>query len=281
MATRRLALALTAAAFLAALPAQGAIAQRAAPAGGQQPVDLAPESRPAVPMPGETRLVSFTYDPNDTYTILTMPGTVTHVELRKSERVLALALGDGTQWQAQKRDNNLFIRPVREGLYTSATLVTNERTYQLSLRSSPYGGKWYQRVSWQYPDVIVLEENQAELERAIAATRPREAEPPRAKPASAALAVDKLNFSYDVAGEARFRPEQVFDDGTFTYLRFAKRPQELPAVFVKNRDGGFGLAAYSLEPETPTLKVHRLFEVAVLKLGEEEVTITNRNGASR
>lgn len=269
------------AAMVCSFLAGGAAAQRAVAPAGQQPVDLLPESRPVVPMPGETRLVTFTYDPNDSYTILTMPNAVTDVELRKEERILALALGDGTQWQAQKKDNHLFIRPAREGLFTSATLVTTARTYQLALRSSPHGGKWYQRVSWQYPDVLVMEDNQAALDRAVAATQPSPSvAPARPIAAPATLAVDKLNFVYHIEGEARFRPRQVFDDGTFTYIRFDKRPQELPALFVKHRDG-FGLAVYNLEPETPTIKVHRLFDAAVLKLGDEEVTITNRNGAAR
>src|SRR5947207_2487618 len=97
---------------------------------GQKPVDLLPDSRQPGPMPGETRLVSFSYDANDTYTILTMPGTVTHIELHKEERISALALGDSAQWQVQKKDYNLFVKPSRAGLFTSATLVTNQRTYQ-------------------------------------------------------------------------------------------------------------------------------------------------------
>lgn len=238
---------------------------------GQRPIDLMPESRQLVTMPGDTRLIAFTYDPNETYTILGMPGAVTDVELRKDERVEALALGDGVQWQAQKKDNHLFLRPLREGLFSSATLVTNERTYQLMLRSSPAGGKWYQRVSWQYPDILVMEENRATA--ALASTRLASVEERPTRPAPlAAVPVDKLNFAYELKGDASFRPAEVFDDGRFTYIRFKEKPQEMPALFLKTPDG-YALTVYTFEPDTPTLKVHRRFDAAVLKLGTEEVEI--------
>ena len=246
--------------------------------GGQKPVDLQPEARETAPMPGDTRLVKFTYDENDTYTILTMPGAVTHIELHKDELVSALAIGDSTQWQVQKKDNNLFVKPTRAGLFTSATLVTNQRTYQLMLRSSPDAGKWYQRVSWNYPDLIILQANEA----AFNAARKSEAviaAAPKADPSLVGIgvSVSTLNFDYEVKGDASFRPAQVFDDGTFTYIKFGKRPQEMPPLFVKT-DDGFALDNYTFEPEN-TIKVHRLFDMAVLKIGDKEVAIKSSRKA--
>lgn len=258
-----------------------ALAVPALAGAAQEPVDLAPQSNPLGPMPGETRLVSFVYDRNDTYPILTMPGAVTDIELRKSEQLVALALGDGVQWTAQKKDNHVFLRPMRAGLFTSGTLVTNERTYQLTLRSSPPGGKWYQRVSWEHPDLVVLEEQRRVLAAAAAteAAAAKKADPRKPAPdvVRGGVRVDQLNFGYNIEGDAPFRPDQVFDDGTFTYVRFGKRPQELPALFVRV-DGEFALANYTFEPENPatrapTIKVHRLFDKAALRLGDDEIEI--------
>ncbi|MFY9328828.1 MAG: TrbG/VirB9 family P-type conjugative transfer protein [Georgfuchsia sp.] len=239
---------------------------------GQKPVDLLPESREPAPMPSDTRLVKFTYDENDTYSILAMPGAITHIELHKDELVSALAIGDSTQWQVQKKDNNLFIKPTRAGLFTSATLVTNQRTYQLMLRSSPEAGKWYQRVSWNYPDLIIMAGNEA----AFSAARASETAIAAAPKADSSLvgngvSISALSFDYELKGSAPFRPAQVFDDGTFTYIKFARRPQEMPPLFVKINDG-FALANYTFEPEN-MIKVHRLFDMAILKIGAEEVTI--------
>jgi type IV secretion system protein VirB9 len=255
------------------LSASAAFAIEQPPMTGQPPIDMLPESRPPLTMPGETRLVSFVYDPNETYTILCMPNAVTHIELHKEEQVVALAIGDGAQWQAQKKNNHLFLRPLRPGLFTSATLVTNQRTYQLTLRASPHGGKWYQRVSWQYPDLIIMEENQAAVDLARARLAEK-AEPQVERPAPLrTVPVDKLNFAYEISGDAPFRPAQVFDDGTFTYIRFKEKPQEMPAPFIKTPDG-YAVAIYTLEPDSPTMKINRVFSSAVLKLGSEEVQIS-------
>lgn len=262
---------------LSLLTASPVIAMEQQPVTGQAPIDMLPESRPLLTMPGETRLVSFTFDPNETYTILCMPNAVTHVELHKDERVVALAIGDGAQWQAQKKNNHLFLRPLRPGLFTSATLVTNERTYQLSLRASPHGGKWYQRVAWQYPDLIIMEENQAAADllrtKLAAAVEPKVERPAPLR----TVPIDKLNFSYEIAGDAPFRPAQVYDDGTFTYIRFREKPQEMPAPFIKTADG-YALAIYTVEPDSPTIKINRVFNAAVLKLGSEEVQISAIRG---
>lgn len=249
---------------------------------GQLPAVVWPRVQSSLAAPGRTKLVTFVYDQNDTYTILCLPGAVTDIELRPNEQIAALALGDSIRWQAEKKGAHLFLRPLRAGLFTSATLVTTERTYEMTLDSVDPGGTWYQRVNWSYPNLIVLEENQAAAERASAKStaqaRLRSQASVRAPLETVSLA--NLHFGYEISGDAPFRPSQVFDDGTFTYIRFARKPQELPALFIETPDGRDELAVYNFEPRDPTapnspmIKVHRLFDVAVLKLGGGEVRIT-------
>ena len=117
----------------------------------------AAQSAPApMAMPLDTRLVVFRYDPNVSYPILTRPGAVTHIALEPDETVQAFALGDTVQWIVQDKGPHLFVKPTRADLFTSGTLVTTRRTYQLALRSSPPNGQWYQRVSWSVPDLLPI-----------------------------------------------------------------------------------------------------------------------------
>lgn len=248
---------------------------------GEAPIAVYPQSHASLAKPGLTKLVTFVYNANKTYTILCLPGAVTDIELRPSERVYALALGDSIRWQAEKRGPHLFIRPLRSGLFTSATLVTNERTYELTLESAEPGGMWYQRVNWRYPNLVVLQQNRAEAEL-LAAEREAHAaaKRPPVRAAVHGIPVDQLNFNYTITGNAPFRPSQVFDDGTFTYIRFAHKPQEMPALFIQTPGGHDELAIYNFEPTdpaspgSPLIKVQRLFNKAVLKLGSQQVTIT-------
>ncbi|MFD2274189.1 TrbG/VirB9 family P-type conjugative transfer protein [Undibacterium arcticum] len=45
-----------------------------------------------------------------------------------------------------------------KNVHTSATVITDKRTYQLLLTSNSTEGKWYQRVTWDYPELILLNE---------------------------------------------------------------------------------------------------------------------------
>jgi P-type conjugative transfer protein TrbG len=240
------------------------------PAGAQQ----AP-----LPMPQDTRLVVFRYDPNDTYLLLTRPGAVTHLALEPGESVVALALGDTVQWIVQDKGPHVFVKPVRPDLYTSGTLVTNRRTYQLGLRSSPEGGAWYQRVSWTSPDLIALQRDPAAGDDAgrgpndaHSARVARKGDAPRATVEG--VQVDRLNFDYRIQGAAAFRPSQVFDDGRFTYVRMPASLQEMPALFVGAESGASEegqLVNYTLRGRL--LVVHRLADRFVLRLGAATVRV--------
>lgn len=218
-----------------------------------------------VAMPQDTRLVVFRYDPNDSYLLLTRPGAVTHIALEPDESVVALALGDTAQWIVQDKGSNVFLKPLRADLYTSGTLVTNRRTYQLGLRSSPEGGAWYQRVSWTHPALIVLG---GEASRDPSPAGPP-AQPARERPSVDALRIEKLNFDYRISGRAPFRPVQVLDDGRFTYLQMPAGLQEMPAVFVAGDAGEGELVNYLVRGRF--VVVQRLADRLLLRLGRAQV----------
>ena len=237
----------------------------------------------SISMPGDAKLVVFSYDENNTFTVLAMPGNITDIQLNEGEKVTALAMGDSVQWVTAKTDSHIFIKPTRSNIYTSATLVTDQRTYQLTLRASPDGGKWYQRVSWKYPELIIMKQSEVEAQAKAQkiASDAILAEEKKRQADSMAITISKapgnpvenLNFDYTVQGNAEFKPTQVLDDGKVTYLKMNKKLQEWPATFIVDennvtevinplRDGDF-------------IKVTRLFKKCVLKLNDKEVIITN------
>ncbi len=221
----------------------------------------------AIPMPGDTRLVQFNFDPNDSYTVLSRPGAVTDVQYSPEEKLVALAIGDSTQWMTSKTPGHVFLKPLRPDIFTSATLVTDRRTYQLTLRASPENGMWYQQVRWNYPDEMMWQAAQEEKRRDA---EERERKRLDAISVTQGVSVDKLNFNYTVTGEAAFRPKMVFDDGRFTWIRVGADIQELPALFVTSEQGA-ELANYVVKGEY--LVVQRLVPSAMLKLGTAEVRI--------
>lgn len=232
------------------------------------------EVRP-VAMPGDTRLVNFVYDPKNTYTILTRPMSITNIQLHEDEEIVAFALGDTAQWVTSDAPGHVFIKPMFPGLITNATLVTSRRTYQLTLRSSPEDGKFYAQVAWEHPDLIVLKarEQQARM-NAIEREQNGEIERLAATVVTPGVAIEKLNFEYDIRGDADFTPKQVFDDGKFTWIRLPEN-QEMPALFLIGKSGEHELLNFTMRNDY--MVVHRLVNKLLMKLGDEEVTISKRN----
>ena len=90
----------------------------------------------ATPLTGDTRLVQFTYDEDNTFLVLAKPKAVTHLQFAADEMLQSVASGDTAQWELTPTKNrkNLFIKPKFEGIETSMTVITDKRTYQFVMR---------------------------------------------------------------------------------------------------------------------------------------------------
>jgi type IV secretion system protein TrbG len=213
---------------------------------------------------GSGRMAAFRFDPNASYTLMCRPGAPTDVQLAPDEKVVGFALGDSVQWVVEELPGHVFVKPLRGGLSTAGTLVTDRRTYQLALRSSAGDGPWHQRVSWSYADLVVLRD------------AGRSGVPPRVDAAAPDGTIERryvdpsaLNFAYLVSGDPDIRPLQVFDDGRVTWLRM--RPgKPLPAVFALGPDGP-ELVNYTVRADH--IVIQRVFAAAILKLGRAEARV--------
>lgn len=223
----------------------------------------------AYSMPQENRLVQFQFDQHRTYDVLTRPGALTDIALDPNESLVALGIGDTVQWITADTAGHVFIKPLRPNLFTTATIVTDKRSYQLSLRSSPEGGLFYQRVSWNYPEFLMVKNKTASVQENKPATQDADTDllDPSAK-------LDNMNFDYDIKGrDTQFKPTQAWDDGKFVWLQMPRNSQEQPALFIKTEDG---LALTNYTTKGRYLVIQQLFSEAVLKIGSEEVVIKRR-----
>lgn len=252
----------------------------------------------ATPLTGDTRLVQFTYDEDNTFLVLAKPKAVTHIQFAADEILQSVASGDTAQWELTPTKNrkNLFVKPKFDGIETSMTVITDKRTYQFVLRSTADGKKWYQRVSWMYSSSLVLEQDallDTQGSQPAAAGTPEAVQSGGIRPvqpsfnlppvsssglATTTLKPDSLRFNYKVEGDAVFKPTQVFDDGKFTYLRMPQEVQELPALFAVIDGQEYSLVNYTVDGSY--MIAQRLIETAVLKLGKTEVRITKAKPTS-
>lgn len=227
-------------------------------------------------MPREPRLVVYQYDNNLTFSVVSAPGMVTDIALGVDEKLLAFALGDTVQWIPAKTEGHVFLKPTIEGLTTTGTLITDKRTYQLSLKSvNPADSNWHQRVSWNYPDILLFERQKLAVEKKVAEDEKKRVDE---TVISHGVSVESLNFEYTVTGDAQFKPVTVFDDGHFTWLRL-RNVQEMPAVFLLSDDGGGELVNYQVRDNY--IVINRLIPGALLKIGKNEVRVINAAAKKR
>lgn len=225
----------------------------------------------ATPLRGDSRLVQFIHDQDNTYLVLTRPKSVTHIQFSNDEVIQSVAAGDTANWELTPTRNrkNLFVKPKFDDQETSMTVITDQRTYQFVLRSTGEGKKWYQRVSWIYGSELVVN---FDSEPTVAAA-PAELRPTVASDAGYPIGLkpETLRFNYEITGDAPFRPVVVFDDGRFTYFKLPANVQELPALFAVIEGKDFSLVNFEAKGEY--LVAQRLLPTAVLKLGRTEVRV--------
>lgn len=230
----------------------------------------------ATPLRGDSRLVEFAYDQDNTYLVLAKPKAVTHIQFAPDELIQSVAAGDTANWEftPTKNRKNLFIKPRFDDQETSLTVLTDKRSYQFVLRSTGDGKKWYQRVSWIYSREMLLTMegmDPAESESATTPAAPQAIQKPFAE-VDGGIEPSSLHFGYEISGDAPFRPRVVFDDGRFTYFKMPANLQELPALFAVIDGKDYSLVNFEVKGDY--LVAQRLIPLSVLKLGREEVRVT-------
>lgn len=280
-----------------------AIAQEA----GKKPVKpLAsrPASKPLVrpqPSPLDPRLVVFPYTPNYIYPVPTKLNDFTHIEFPEGERVIDVTLPDKLRWafkvsKATKRD--IFIKPIIPNNRSSATIITNVRRYELALSvgDEEDGGEWYQRVSWDSEDSDTSAgADMSAMDMAATPTATSVAMPfgrspgadfpvidagsrkdPSALCRQGQVPVDQINFEYDIAGDAPFKPLMVFDNGRSTWIKFPA-VQDMPSLFALDPEtGNAEFETFISCPGNFVVVQAMLPGGALLKLGKSEVRIVNK-----
>ncbi len=218
------------------------------------------------------RIVRFRYRPDQSETILTRPDAVTDLILPAGEHPVSLALGDTVRWVVARDAHDIFIKPVRAGLFTSGTLVTNRRRYELIFVSVPPGSPWYQAVSWRTRSLWALHGTRPSPSGSREKPAPHRIQAPIGRPW-----YRRLHFGYRIHGRAPWRPVRVFDDGHRTFIELGRTVQNMPALFV-HHGHRFSLANYRVAGRW-ILYPHR-FRKAELQLGRRRIRLERRPGHS-
>lgn len=232
-----------------------------------------PTLQNAKALPTDSRMVVMKYNSAQIYNVLAAQDYLTHIELQAGEQlILNPAMGDTVQWQVEAEGNHVFVRPDVANIRTNMTLVTNKRTYHFMLLSSPEGGVYYQHVQFKYPE--------SSLKLSKSTPVPQESDEISKKDLDQNTFQisdpTKNNFDYVISGSAKFKPESVQDNGKFVYIKFSDTLEELPIIYVKEKNGAFSQVNVTRTVKGNFVTVTRLADELVLVLDDEKVSVKKK-----
>ncbi|MBW6528694.1 TrbG/VirB9 family P-type conjugative transfer protein [Sphingomonas sp. RHCKR7] len=176
---------------------------------------LAALAAPGTAQVGDSRIQSIPYRDDQVVRVRAAPGYEVTIELASDERIVDVALGDGTAWQvtANKAGNLLFVKPLQLNAPTDMAVATDVRRYQFELVGvAEPGGDLPFAIRFRYP--------------AMAGTDA----PSGPSPAGAGAMI----ADYRLSGSRALYPAAISDDGARTFIDWpADGP--LPAVYRRER----------------------------------------------
>lgn len=169
------------------------------------------------------------YDPNNIVILKARYGYQTQITFDEGETVQNVSIGDGMAWLAVPVNNNLFIKPVAEST-TNMTVLTNLNSYNFQLDSSNAQVAPTYKLQFNYSDSAY---DQTGNSNAITSLDP-----------------DKLNYKYSFTGDKTLAPEEVFDNGQFTYFQFKRNAlNRMPAIFIVDKNRNETLVNYHMQDD--------------------------------
>lgn len=176
----------------------------------------------------EKRFRAYIYNPNEVYRYIGYYLSQTYIEFEEGEVVKTISMGDTTAWQTTVMENKLFLKPVGSYPDTNMTVLTNKRTYYFELDAVDTASSIDDNVLFYVKFIYPEGDDKNIVLFNTASTRDD-------KPDLRDLG--KYNFNYEFSGSPAIAPIKVFDDGEFTYIEFADKNAEIPAIFSVNSAG--------------------------------------------
>ena len=214
----------------------------------------------------------FPYRLNRIYQVDIKPGMFTTFTFPRDEVIRQFAVSNPDSAEIMvNADTNAAMLRLNNVVTMSATVVTDKRAYYLTI-SPAAGGAWHQGVSWSYDDDGSGGAGTSFGYRAPTGNRgPADTGIPEQEDALSG----HPNFNYTIEGDPAILPVAVWDNGRFTWIQFPNDTPSLPAVFYLGPDGP-EVVNYTVAPGGRQVKVNRLMDRIMLRLGSQKATLTAR-----
>lgn len=227
-----------------------------------------------IPKPNneDVRMSTVHYDSNNVTEIFVKPGIFTQIVLEDGEQLEVHALGDEEAWHFAHYKNYLFIKPKQTLGTTNFSVVTNKRNYMFKVNyvDDRTATDMYQ-VRFIYPDTLSKKQQEAKNKQTL----------DNAFEQGKTSKIYNLDYTMKVKGNRTIAPINAYDDGNFTYFKFAGNV-DLPAIYaVDVSDKAYGqeiLVNYTVQGAgNDTLVMHKVHGHWRLRLGNTVVDVFNNS----
>ena len=250
-----------------------------------------------VPKPSgfDARVRYVDYRRDDVTVVYVRRGAVTRIVLAEDEKIVAAATGfsadcskDSAEWcvRADVGSNQIWVKPRDGATYNNLELKTDKRDYSFDFRllhdvkgaganleADRLASEPMFRVIFRYepPSPPVTAASLLSMETTAPAETDREIVDARVSESKPVVRNTKYSMQV-LKGAKDIAPSLVFDDGRFTYFRFANN-REIPTIFFISPNGEE--ARINFEMEGDLAVVQRMGRRFVLRLGKAVVGIWN------
>lgn len=230
----------------------------------------APSTKPSLPsVPFEpNRLSLVSYDPNLVVKVWGRFGYTTSIELEEHEKITSVAIGVPGAWEVTPLTNRLVLKPKTWLASTNLTVTTDRRSYYFELAQAGRRnvGDVRHGIRFTYEPSEEALAAQAEAQRRAGSGREI------ADRLGQGLQDRHTNRRYSYRGHADVAPFEAWDDGRFTYFRFADN-QPMPAIYQVDASGGEALANFGIEGNVTIVRsISRQF---TLRRGKDVACVYN------
>ncbi|MBR1429547.1 MAG: TrbG/VirB9 family P-type conjugative transfer protein [Rickettsiales bacterium] len=195
------------------------------------------------PMPSDTRIKTYVYNPNEIYQIKFMTNYQSILELQEGENVRIITFGNPAGWSTPRLiDNQLFIKATEPGVKTNMIIITDRRKYFFEIMSSDEDSdsvsdaQITQYLQFFYPDLksIDIPPKTAKVtlnENAMALATGRAIQQYEKRDTDMVANVGEINTKYTYSGNGKgITPVMAFDNGKKTFFRFANNNAVIPVI---------------------------------------------------